>query len=364
MSDGRAASVGSRRSDPASAVAGTAADGWLARLLGVERLVDGDALVCHGHRLVVRDGIARVEGLLSDKQKQTKDVFSFLWGDAERFSSPESQRKLADWYRTNYGAVAEAGWWNDYVDPILLEAGCGKGLSGSLTFGNRLHQVRYLGVDISDAVDAARRRFSELGLPGQFLQANLLDLPIPDASVDVIYSQGVLHHTDSTAAAIAALSRKLRPGGRFLFYVYRRKGPVREFVDDHVRQELAGMSPREAWDAMMALTQLGKALGELDVDIEIPEDVDLLEIPKGRMKLQRLFYWHVAKAFHDPDLSIEELNQINFDWYAPANAWRHTVEEIRQWCADAGLTVEREHVQPSGLSYIARKAAPAARGAA
>ncbi len=47
----------------------------------------------------------------------------------------------------------------------------------------------------------------------------------------MIFSEGRTHHTDSTRAALEAVARLLAPGGRLLFYVYRRKGPVREFTD-------------------------------------------------------------------------------------------------------------------------------------
>lgn len=38
----------------------------------------------------------------------------------------------------------------------------------------------------------------------------------------------------------------------------------------------------------------------------------------------------------------EEMNHINFDWYAPANAHRQTPKEVHGWCAQAGLAIERE----------------------
>ena len=46
---------------------------------------------------------------------------------------------------------------------------------------------------------------------------------------------------------------------------------------------------------------------------------------------------------------------INLDWYLPANAHRHTPEEVRGWCRDADLAIEHEHVQESGITIIAKK---------
>ena len=47
-----------------------------------------------------------------------------------------------------------------------------------------------------------------------------------------------------------------------LFYVYRRKGPVREFTDDLIRERAAPMTPQDAWEAIVPLTRLGQALGD------------------------------------------------------------------------------------------------------
>jgi hypothetical protein len=87
----------------------------------------------------------------------------------------------------------------------------------------------------------------------------------------------------------------------------------------------------------------------------VPEAIELLGIPAGPIDLQRLFYWHVIKAYHDPALSLDEMAHINFDWFAPRNAHRQTPEEVRSWCAEAGLEVEHEDVQEAGITVVARK---------
>jgi SAM-dependent methyltransferase len=183
----------------------------------------------------------------------------------------------------------------------------------------------------------------------------LFDVPIPESSAHVIFSEGVLHHTDSTERAIKFLATRLKPGGRLIFYVYRRKGPIREFTDDYIRQKLQGMTKDEGWNAMMPLTRLGDALGQLNMEVDVPEPIGLLDIPAGRISVQRLFYWHVFKAFYRPDLSLDEMNHINFDWYAPPNCHRQSIEEVRTWCQEASLEIERENVQDAGLTVIARK---------
>jgi SAM-dependent methyltransferase len=310
-----------------------------------------------GHqRFFMQNGILREEQTSSPQQSQTADVFGFKWRQLQTFDTPAVKAKAGSWTVSRYGDISSASWWDDYEPaPLVVDAGCGAALSALELFGDRLTKVRYLGVDVSDAVDTAAARFAARGLPAAFVQADLGRLPLRRGTVDVLFSEGVLHHTDSTERALKHLATLLRSGGRFLFYVYRTKGPVREFTDDYIRDELQALSPEEAWDALLPLTRLGKALGDLQVEVEVPEPVSLLGIPAGRISVQRLFYWYFCKAFHHPDYTIDELNHLNYDWYAPRNAHRQTPEQVRMWCEDANLVIEREVVEEAGITIVARK---------
>lgn len=317
---------------------------------------EGTSVEYHGQSFSVQDGILRDSSLASTSQEQTSETFGFKWQQRDTFENPAALGRVRDWLQKRYGDPEQEGWLKGLREPALvLDAGCGAAMSALEYWGPHLDHIRYLGSDISRAVDVARDRFQGRNASAGFVQANLLALPLPQQSVDIIFSEGVLHHTDSTRDAFQSLCPLLREGGRFMFYVYRKKGPVREFTDDHVREKLQTQSPGAGWDALKPLTRLGEALGKLDVEVEVPEPVDLLGIPAGRINVQRLFYWHFCKAFYHRDLSLEEMNHINFDWYAPANAHRHTPEEVRQWCADAGLRIERECIEAAGITIVARK---------
>ena len=322
---------------------------------------EGANLSHNGRTYSVKGGILRdtggfQKGSGSASQQQTSETFGFKWHRRNTFENPAALGRVQDWLRERYGDPEQEGWLKGLREPALvLDAGCGASMSALEYWGCHLDQIHYLGADISQAVDVARDRFQESNASAGFIQANLMTLPLPQQSVDIIFSEGVLHHTDSTQVAFETLCPLLREGGLFMFYVYRRKGPVREFTDDHIRERLQGMTPENGWESMKSLTKLGEALGKLNVEVEIHEPVELLGIPAGHINVQRLFYWHFCKAFYHPDLSLEEMNHINFDWYAPANAHRHTPEEVRQWCGDADLRIERERVEESGITIVARK---------
>lgn len=329
---------------------------WFLDFLGVSRLAEGRKFSFGGQTFVVRDGIPRSSAVVSNAQAQTSEIFGFKWKKVDTFDSPASLARMREWLTERYGDLSVAPWLAEHGEnPLVIDAGCGAGMSALELLGPLLPRVRYLGVDVSEAVDVARQRFAQRGYTCGFLQADISDLPLPPKSVDIIFSEGVLHHTNSTEGALKSLARLLKPGGRFLFYVYKKKGAIREFTDDHIREKLHSMSPGEAWTAMEPLTQLGISLGELNAELDIPKPIDLLGIPAGRINVQRLFYWHVAKMFYRSDLSFDEMNHINFDWYAPANAARQSLEQVREWCAGSQLEIEREVVEDAGITVIARK---------
>jgi len=73
----------------------------------------------------------------------------------------------------------------------------------------------------SAALDVARRNLAER-TNCQFHHAAVDEIPIPDASADLVYSLGVLHHIPDTEAGIASCVKKLKPGGTLLVYLYYR----------------------------------------------------------------------------------------------------------------------------------------------
>lgn len=326
---------------------------WFYDLLGLkDPPADGQSLSLRGENFTMEEGILRADNLISEAQKQTEETFGFKWKKRDTFESDSNLGRMTDWLIERYRPVESLPLPENAV---VLDAGCGAGMSGYCYFKPVLENIRYIGADISEAAYVARDRAVDLPGHQAFMQCDLNALPFEKESVDVIFSEGVLHHTDNTEKTFKTLAPLLRPGGLYMIYVYRKKGPVREFTDDYIRAKLQDIPAQEAWDQMIPLTKLGQLLGELDIEIDVPEDIDLLEIPAGKINLQRFFYWHVMKMYYHPDLNQDEMNHINFDWYTPANAHRHTLEEVKGWYADEGLDILHYDEQESGITIVGRK---------
>lgn len=299
----------------------------------------------------------KLEKRCSREQEQTAKCFDFKWSKRETYESDNMRTLGEKWLFERYcsGDHKKLSEWLDGGRKIIMDAGCGSGHSALLLFGDFLKEHDYLGVDISSAVNIAKIRFQEKGYPGDFIQISIMDLPIPDKCLDLVFCEGVLHHTDSVEEGIKYLANKLKAGGRFLFYVYAKKAVIREFTDDYIRNCMKDMEDQEAWEALKPLTRLGIVLGKMNVEIEVPEDIPYLGIKKGKMDLQRFFYWNICKLFYSPELALEEMNHINFDWYRPLNCKRHTPEEIKIFCDRAALEIEHMDIQNSGMTVVALK---------
>jgi SAM-dependent methyltransferase len=322
--------------------------------------VEAGALVAGPSSYPIRQGIPRFVLTEEQGQRQTSDSFGFKWQQRGSYDSEAFRQANRDWLVRRYG-FAEAYAMRDFFaqHAFSLDAGCGAAFSSSLWMTPDWQQgsaARWLGADISEAVDVARDRVG--AFPGtDFVQADVLQLPFAEDTFDLIFSEGVLHHTPSTRLALHRLTRLLKVGGHFLFYVYRKKAPIREFTDDWVREAVAGLSPEEAWEALRPLTRLGQALADLRVAVDIPEDVPVLGIKAGKMDVQRFIYWNIAKLYWRDTFTFEENHHVNFDWYHPRYAHRHTPEEVLEWCREEHLTVEHIDVQESGITVRAVKSA-------
>jgi ubiquinone/menaquinone biosynthesis C-methylase UbiE len=66
----------------------------------------------------------------------------------------------------------------------------------------------------------AEENLRSRGLSGCFVHHDAESLPFADHSFDLVYSNGVLHHTPNTVAAVREIYRVLRPGGRTIVMVY------------------------------------------------------------------------------------------------------------------------------------------------
>jgi len=105
---------------------------------------------------------------------------------------------------------------------LMLDAGCG---NGTLAAGLAASGPEVVGMDYSESVERAERekaRFAgEAAERVHYVQGDVQHPPFAPATFDVIYSDGVLHHTPNTFESFKALAPLVSPGGRFFVWLYR-----------------------------------------------------------------------------------------------------------------------------------------------
>lgn len=107
---------------------------------------------------------------------------------------------------------------------LVLEAGCGTGqLSNFLGMG---WGRKVIGADLClNSLRLAKSFRDRCSIENaHFVQMNLFRPPFPDATFDLVISNGVLHHTSDPEGGFHAIARKLKPGGCVIIGLYNWLG--------------------------------------------------------------------------------------------------------------------------------------------
>jgi ubiquinone/menaquinone biosynthesis C-methylase UbiE len=137
---------------------------------------------------------------------------------ARRFYSEEELAEVPS------GAVA---WALSVGNPVryallrsgetVLDVGSGGGIDTILAARRVGSGGRAIGLDILEEMcERGRRHSAEAGVERQaeFVRGEMEDVPLPDGSIDVVISNGVLNLSARKSRALAELFRVLKPGGR------------------------------------------------------------------------------------------------------------------------------------------------------
>ena len=100
---------------------------------------------------------------------------------------------------------------------VVLDLGSGGGIDTILAARRVGPGGKAIGLDVVEAmIERARANVAEAGVDGwtELVLGEMEQIPLPDGSVDVVISNGVLNLSARKSRALAEIFRVLKPGGR------------------------------------------------------------------------------------------------------------------------------------------------------
>jgi len=317
--------------------------------------IHSGSLKCqNNHKFEIKNGIPR---FVTDTKKdfvKTEDAFSAKWKlHHKNHQAKEWTSFQQKWFLDRFGWNTLSKFKNFLkTKKTILEAGTGVGNTAKLLSSDPKSTV--FAIDASDSIEFAYKKYGKS--PNlHFLQADLRNLPFKKKFFDFILSDQVLHHTDNTKKSFMYLTKFLKKNSYISIYVYNKKAPIREFADDFIRKTTVNMSVKECLEFSKDMSILGKNLLKINKKISIPKDIPLLGIKKGTYDIQRFIYWHFLKCFWDPSNNLERSIGVNFDWYSPKFAFRHTPKEVKKWFKESRVKISHFKEIESGISVTGKK---------
>ena len=311
-----------------------------------------------GVRYPIHGGIPRfveIDKIEDDDVRATAETFSEKWTKIPDYAADGDTKTLREaWYFERFGFEKGDASLREFLgdSTYILEVGTGAGVDTDLLTRNSDGLV--FGVDIGSGIEIAYERFKK-DPRICLMQADLAALPFREAFFDVISCDQVLHHSSDPPRNFSHLASRLAEGGRIVLYVYSKKGALREFADDYLRERVINYTPDEAIRVSRSMAELGRELQSIGGSVSVSQDIPELGIAAGDYELQRFIYDHILKCFWNDRFDDETNTMVNFDWYRPVHAFRYTPEQVEKWVREACMETLHVDVCPSGISIIARR---------
>ncbi len=247
-------------------------------------------------------------------EARTVEAFERQWrsyGELKRIFGKDPAAMAANLVGARMGSRIDRDW---YRGKRVLDAGCGHGryLQAFADLG-----AEVVGLDIGRGPEAAGVPLDDPRIA--VVQGSVLAPPFREGSFDLVFSDGVIHHTPDAPGAYQALARLVKPGGALYVWVYPVEGNLRERVFGAARAVTTRLPGPVVQTVCLALAPLTAFVRSY-----------------SGTSFGRATWGECAQVVHD--------------WLAPPLQSHHTWDEVAGWAAAAGLTDPESLPIPTGIT--------------
>ena len=165
---------------------------------------------------------------------------------------------------------------------VIIDLGCGTGV-GAAALRRRFPRARVVAVDLALGMTRQARRGQRFWRRFDCLCADACALPLKAQSVDLVFSNLMVHSCDDPAALFTQVQRVLRPGGLLLF---SSLGPD---TLHELRSAWAAADTQSHVSAFADMSQLGAAISHAGLaEPVIDREIQLRHHPKVRALMDEL----------------------------------------------------------------------------
>lgn len=266
-----------------------------------------------------------------EMSKAYNEIWS-RWGEAT-YRDKGWQKFQDKWFYERFQLTKEE-FQQMLKDKTALEIGTGAGAF----IRNLLDTKEVYGLDISEeGIKIGKKVWGFLPFV-HLIRCGLMEYQYKGKPFDIVIADQVLHHVcPDTYQAFKKAVSLLKTGGVIFFYVYRKKGLIREFVDTYIRMLTRQLSVSQCLLLSDIITKIGRTLSQIN------------------LHFQRTIHFKIAKCFWNPNYLYENNLRNNFDWYHPKIVNRHDLFEILSWCDKENLDIVTLNIGESGISARAIK---------
>jgi len=192
----------------------------------------------------------------------------------------------------------------------VLNVGCGLGME-TLALQEVVDGAEVFGVDLNFALLRSGATYkANTGI--HFIIASLFHLPFHESLFDLVYSQGVIHHTFSTRIAFNSIASYVREGGHLFIWIYG--------LDDHlIRRGSIGVLSRALYVNECIVRPVVSRLPKIVRDV-LFNSITVIIHPLVKMRVRHKYNW-----------TFQNTNHGLRDGWSHRYAHRHSYNEVFEW---------------------------------